>query len=217
MAEGLKTNEGTPIESTPAGKFAGNPAARKEKREREAEKLKKAGGRRIDDPGVGDSSANCHGTVFDRGKSEIGSEAEVRKILRDNYLRLNAKADDAEDRQKVKVCDILIYGDPTFPRHSVLVIEVSEDGKPVTVAGKDSSMGDLWAHPPDAFGSDWQAFERRRNGLTADEAKEIAGLGKEYDDAAESYKKDKTDANRAKMHKAGYRLCQAKNALKHGK
>jgi hypothetical protein len=208
---GLQTDAKNPVEHTEAGKLDLDDDAVKNWRKRDAEKLGKHGGHRVDDPKVNGHGANCHGTTFDRGCSDI-PEAQVRIILRDNYAKLHAKTE--TDRQRCSVCDIVIYGSPDAPRHSALIVEVDEKGYPKTVVGKNGTDGELWAHPPDDFGDDWEAYTRTHTDeLDKATRDEIDKLRDDYNKAKAKYDADKSDANRDAMHKAGYELCRRKNAL----
>lgn len=108
----------------------------------------------------------------------------------------------------------MIYGDPAMPRHSALIVEVDENGNPKTVVGKNGTDGELWAHPPDDFGDDWEAYTRTHTDEMDKAARdEIDRLRDEYKKAKEKYGADKSNASRDAMHKAGYELCRRKNAL----
>jgi hypothetical protein len=209
----LTTDEGAVIEHTPSAAFSGDADDRKRWRDGDTTKLDHDGAHRVDDPDINKGTANCHGTVFDRGKSHI-AEDQVRIIVRDNYTAVNAKATDPKDKQKAKVCDIVIYADPASARHTALIVEVDENGDVKTVVGKNGTHGEVWAHPPDNFGTDWEVWRRNEDKFDADQRAKLDRLRKDYDEAKAKYAGNKSNANRDGLHKAGMALCQEKNALK---
>ena len=128
-----KTDEGENIAGTPAKPYDRDDIPRRDKvREDQAKKFGQNGGYQPKNRAaeeINGTKANCHGTTFDLSAAEIG-EAEAAKILRDNFAKLDARNIDTKKRQKVHVCDILIWGSADYPAHSACVVEVDSEGKP---------------------------------------------------------------------------------------
>ena len=101
----LETFPGNPVERTPVKDLDPNDEAVKQWRQRDECLLGKHG-HRVDDPKANGKSANCHGTTFDRGNSDI-TEAQAAIVLRDNYAKLSAKSTNEDERQRASVCDIV--------------------------------------------------------------------------------------------------------------
>ena len=142
---------------------------------------------------------NCMGFSFGQGNWEIPTE-EVPRILADNYVGVVGRA---------KVCMIIVWpdGDGGYD-HSGLVIEVSEDGRPVSVRSKATISNFVYDHPPDVepYGGNYELYERNPQNLDPATQQEIADLQKAYDAIA--------DKSSREAHDAAARLCQKKNALR---
>ena len=212
MSHNLITDEGNPVESTPARGIDDDSdgEVRKDWRKIDEKKYTKPPSYPVDEsdltyPHVNDTTANCHGTTFGSGGCFIDNKF-IPTILRDNYLKV-----DIAGGQKARVCDVVVWkGD----RHSALVVEIGKDGKPSMVIGKNGSKGRLWAHPPGDFGEDYDVYERR-NGFDGATQKEIDDLKEAQMKAkADSDADPKNDEKLKKAHKAAYELCRRKNRLK---
>jgi len=208
----LVTDDGGAVVSTPATPIGNDPDGSRRADWRKTDDAKhKPPAYPVDEtddqkPKVNDTTANCHGTTFGGGGFYIDINS-VGKILLDNYLKVNIAAG-----QKARVCDVIVWGGG--PKHSALVVEVGDDGKPSMVIGKNGDLGRLWAHPPDDYGTDWEVYGRR-NGFDGATQKEIDDLKSAYKKAKDDSDADpKDEAKRKKAHLAAYALCRRKNKLK---
>jgi len=147
------------------------------------------------------SGFNCHGYTFDKGTSQI-SEADVyKKILPDNYKKVEHK--------KARICDVVVYGvGNEVPDHSGLVVEVDEDGTPSKIISKWGPTGGVFIHAPEDYGSgknkvdDWDVYRR------INEPDGLNDLREAYEAAVKDH-----GATSKEAHEKARALCQAKNAL----
>lgn len=206
---GLRTGRGRPITATPVG---APPDDTRESREtwREIDNRKhlKGGSYRpqpASAPDVNDNMANCHGTTFTRGTHHLGDD-QLDAILADGYIGVLA----------ADVCDVILWGDSAPFRHSATVVEVDDNGRPVWCIGKNGDHGELWAHGPDVYGTDWHVF-RKTAALDPGQAAAVAGLKAAHEAARAAWKAlpdgPAKEAARRRMHLAAYELCRMKNAV----
>jgi hypothetical protein len=140
------------------------------------------------------------GFTFGQGNWEIPTE-RVPDILADNYQGVAPG--------RARVCMVIVWpdGDGGYD-HSGLVVEVSQNGDPVSVRSKATISDFIYDHPPDVvpYGANYELYDRDPSHLDAATRQEIADLQAAYDRV--------TDKSSREAHDAAARLCQKKNALR---